>query len=133
MHFKRGMFTAFVIFGAAVFILGRINSPMLVADRTFLEGIDMRSELRDLRYLILTSIEDDAPESKEVEDKIGQVESSLEVILDEARRRHYSKWLTDTLAASVIVLGLIVTLVASWRADTKRTITEAEQAASSNH
>ena len=126
------MFTAFVIFGAAVFILGRINSPMLVADRTFLEGINMRSELRNLRYLILTSIEDDAPETKEVEDKIGQVESSLEVILDEARKRHYSKWITDTLAASVIVMGLIVTLIASWRADTKRTKTEAEQASSSN-
>ncbi len=125
------MFTIYVIFGAAVFLLGRINSPILVADRTFLQGIDMRSELRDLRYLLLTSMESDAPEFKEVEDKIGQVESSLEVVLEEARKRHYSNWLTDTLAASVIVLGLIVTLLASWRADTKRTITEAGQASTS--
>ena len=93
---------------------------MLFADRTFYRGLDMKRELRDLQYLVRVSTELDAPAASKIEEQFGVVEKSLEMILNEARKRHYSKWLTDTLALTIIVFGFIITLYASWRADTKR-------------
>lgn len=101
---------------------------MLFADRTFYRGLDMKTELRDLKYLVIVSTESDGPVASKIEEQFDVVEKSLEMILNDARRRHYSKWPTDMLAVAIVVLGLIITLYASWRADTKKLmLRQAEQ------
>jgi hypothetical protein len=45
------------------------------------------------------------------------IDSDLEIILDEGRERHFSHWRTDFIALGNFIMGLIVSIILSWKKD----------------
>lgn len=119
MKFRRKIFTLFTMAGLAVFLVGRISSPTLPIDKTLVQGVQMRGQLQALRNSLAEKDVSEA-EFAEIDKEILTIEERLESILVEARVRHYSRWRTDVIALSIIVLGLIVSLFSSWKSDVHR-------------
>ena len=122
MRFRTKILLPFAIVALVVFAIGRINSPIVYLDKSFLEGKELQQEVLEFRNELLILAEKDAIVAGGFEVRFEKINSKIDLIVDEGRERFYSypRWISDSVAFAVLLLGLIITIFVSWRADVSR-------------
>jgi len=106
----------FLLLGVAVFIVGRANQPLVVCDVAYFRGLSLRKEVQELRNFEIAGV----PEQKRFDEQLGKIEKDVERIIDDGRRRQYSRWRSDALAIAIVVSGVLAAALHSWKSDGRR-------------
>ena len=117
MKYHGKLLASCLFLAIAVFVVGRVNHPTLHVDRSFMRGLQMQSELRDLRSEIFENLDPSSSDGSRLERRIKSLEATLKMIVDEGRKRHYSHWVTDTLAVAILLSGTLMSVIVSWKVE----------------
>ncbi len=119
MRFRTKILLPFVIVALVVFAIGRINSPIVYPDKSFLKGKELQQDVLEFRNELLILADKDVIVAGGFEERFEKINSKIDFIVDEGRERYYSypRWICNSLAFAVLLLGLIISTLVSWRAD----------------
>ncbi len=122
MRFRRNIFLPFLALAMLISILGLINPPFRYFDRAFMHGVELRSQIQDLKIHLYENGTGNTQDEESLEQELTKIDSRLNLILDVTRKRHYgySSLRCHIVAFAVLLLGFIVSILFSWRDDVRR-------------
>jgi hypothetical protein len=119
MNFRIKTFMPFAILGALLLLLSLTTPPYVYGDKAFLSGKNIERELRTMRHYIGEGGNMHPSAESELPAHLSRVEVEVDEILNDSRWRQV--WGSSLLIASagivVLLSGLFITVLVSWKAD----------------
>ena len=121
MHFRLKTFMPFAILGALLVLLAITTPPFIYADKEFMSGKRIERELRSMRNFVGECSDMHPSAAAELPTHLSQIEDEVDSILDSSRWRQLwgSSLLIGTAGVVVILVGLFVTVIISWKSDVR--------------